>query len=46
MFTYLGIMYGYTHAKMAEMSNCDRDHQMVPEAKNIYYWPFLQRALN
>lgn len=41
-FIYLHIVYGCSHAKTAEMSNCDREH-MAHRAKNIYYCPFIQK---
>lgn len=37
------VVHGCSHAKTAEMSDCERDH-MVYKAKNIYYWPFIKKG--
>ena len=43
LFIYF-IVHSYSHARIAKMSNCDRDH-MAHKAKNIYYWLFIQKGI-
>lgn len=41
---YLFIIYDYLHARMADLSNYDRDH-MDCKAKNIYYLVIYRKLL-